>query len=120
MLKYVPAGIRTRAGSMTELPFENGWFDCAYATESLEHAVEIERAVGEICRVVKPGGKIVIIDKNAEHSGRLEIPEWEKWFRREELERLLARDCRSVTSRLISYWEDVEPDGLFIAWTARK
>ena len=70
MLRFVPEGIHTRAGSMTELPFEDGWFDGAYATESLEHAVEIEKAVGEICRVVKPGGRIAIIDKNAEHWGQ--------------------------------------------------
>jgi ubiquinone/menaquinone biosynthesis C-methylase UbiE len=120
MLKYVPEGIHTRAGSLTDLPFSESYFDCVYATESLEHAVEIERAVGEICRVVKPGGRIVIIDKNAEHAGRLKTPAWEKWFHQGELERLLRRDCRSVSSRFISYWEDVEPDGLFIAWTAEK
>jgi ubiquinone/menaquinone biosynthesis C-methylase UbiE len=120
MLKHVPAGIHTKAGSMTELPFPDGWFDAAYATESLEHAVEIDAAVREICRVVKPGGRIVIIDKNAEQFGRLETPEWEKWFRREELEKLLRRDCRQVSSRFISYWEDVEPDGLFLAWLAEK
>ena len=94
MLRFVPEGIHTRAGSMTELPFEDAYFDGAYATESLEHAVEIERAVAEICRVVKPGGRIAIIDKNAEHWGRLETPEWERWFTRRELERLLARHCR--------------------------
>lgn len=120
MLRYVPEGILTRAGSMTELPFPGGTFDAAYATESLEHAVEIEKAVAEICRVVKPGGRIVVIDKNAEQSGRLKTPAWEKWFTRRELEKLLARDCREVSSRFISYWEDVEPDGLFIAWTAVK
>ncbi len=79
---------------MTELPFEDGFFDGAYATESLEHAVEIEKAVAEICRVVKPGGRIAIIDKNAEQWGALETPEWEKWFTRKELERLLRRHCR--------------------------
>lgn len=120
MLKYVPEGIHTRAGTMTELPFEDGYFDAAYATESLEHAVEIDVAVREICRVVKPGGRIVVIDKNAEQFGRLKTPEWEKWFRREELEKLLRRDCREVSSQFISYWEDVEPDGLFLAWLARK
>jgi ubiquinone/menaquinone biosynthesis C-methylase UbiE len=120
MLRYVPAGIHTRAGSMTELPFEDAFFDGAYATESLEHAVEIEKAVAEICRVVKPGGRIVIIDKNAEHWGRLSTPEWERWFTPKELERLLGRHCRQVSSRLISYWEDVAPDGLFVAWTAVK
>jgi ubiquinone/menaquinone biosynthesis C-methylase UbiE len=120
MLRYVPAGIHTCAGSMTELPFDDAFFDAAYATESLEHAVEIERAVAEICRVVKPGGRIAIIDKNAEHWGRLQTPEWERWFRPKELEGLLRRHCRQATSRSISYWEDVAPDGLFIAWLAVK
>src|SRR5690242_114622 len=27
MLKYVPPEVHTRAGTMTELPFESGWFD---------------------------------------------------------------------------------------------
>jgi ubiquinone/menaquinone biosynthesis C-methylase UbiE len=120
MLRFVPPGIHTRAGSMTELPFEDAYFDAAYATESLEHAVEIDRAIAEICRVVRPGGRIAIIDKNAEQWGRLETPEWEKWFTRKELEGLLRQHCRSVTSQFISYWEDVEPDGLFLAWLAEK
>lgn len=120
MLRYVPAGVDPCAGSMTALPFRDGTFEGAYATESLEHAVDIERAVAEICRVVKPGGRIAIIDKNQEHWGELETPKWEKWFRREELERLLRRHCREVSSQFISYWEDVPPDGLFIAWLARK
>jgi ubiquinone/menaquinone biosynthesis C-methylase UbiE len=103
---------------MTALPFANDAFDAAYATESLEHAVNIEAAVAEMCRVVRPGGRIVIIDKNAEHWGRLETPAWEKWFKRGELEKLLRRHCREVSSDFISYWEDVPPDGLFLAWKA--
>jgi malonyl-CoA O-methyltransferase len=118
MLRYVPAGIQTKAGSMTELPFADAYFDGVYATESLEHAVEIEKAVAEICRVVKKGGRIAIIDKNAEQWGKLETPEWERWFTRSELERMLRRHCRKVSSRFISYWEDVDPDGLFLAWLA--
>jgi len=118
MLRVVPSDIRTCCGSMTELPFASNAFDAAYATESLEHAVDIERAVHELCRIVRPGGRIVIIDKNAEHWGRLKTPAWEKWFRRETLEKLLRRDCSQVSSQLISYWEDVPPDGLFLAWKA--
>ena len=120
MLRYVPAGIRACAGSMTALPFFSASFDCAYATESLEHAVDIDAAIAEMCRVVKPGGRIAIIDKNIEQWGRLRTPEWEKWFDRKQLERLLARHCREVSGREISYWEDVAPDGLFLAWLAVK
>ena len=57
MLQYVPSGIESCAASMTELPFRSGSFDAAYATESLEHAVDIETAVAEICRVVRPDGR---------------------------------------------------------------
>jgi malonyl-CoA O-methyltransferase len=120
MLRSVPAGISPCAGSMTALPFQSESFDCAYATESLEHAVDIDAAVAEMCRVLKPGARIVIIDKNAEHWGRLKTPEWEKWFGRKQLEDLLTKYCRHVESRTISYWEDVAPDGLFLAWLAEK
>lgn len=120
MLRAVPANVMACAGSMTDLPCLDGVFDAVYATESLEHAVDIRKAVDEMCRVVKPGGKIVIIDKNAEHWGRMKTPEWERWFKREELEKLLRRHCSKVDSQLISYWEDVEPDGLFLAWLAVK
>jgi len=120
MLRHVPTGVGACAGSMTALPFPNGIFDYAYATESLEHAVDIQAAVAEMCRVLRPGGRIVIIDKNSKQWGRLKTPEWEKWFGRKELEKLLARHCAKVSSRPISYWEDVAPDGLFLAWLAER
>lgn len=120
MLASVPAGIGAVSGSMTELPFADSSFDCVYATESLEHAVEIGRAVAEMCRVLKPGGKLAIIDKNAEHWGRFKTPAWEKWFTRGELEKLLGEKCHFVRSEYISYWEDVAPDGLFLVWFSQK
>ena len=43
---------------MTELRCVDAYFGGAYATESLEHAVEIERAVAEICRVVDRVGGV--------------------------------------------------------------
>lgn len=118
MLGYADSNLARTAGSLLDLPFADGSFDGVYATESLEHAVDIPRAVQELCRVLKPGGKLVIIDKNAEQWGRLDTPHWEKWFRQDELTRLLRRHCRQVESRPISYWEDVAPDGLFLAWLA--
>ena len=70
--------------------------------------------------MVKPGGRIVIIDKNAGAWGRLETPAWEQWFDQRGLEKLLKRHCSSVRSEPLSYWEDVPPDGLFLAWYAVK
>jgi len=120
MLAHVPSEIHRTAATMTALPLATASCDGAYATESLEHAVDIPLAVAELCRIVRPGGRIVIIDKNAAPWGRLETPDWERWFGRKELERLLARHCRQVRSQPLSYWEDVKPDGLFLAWLAVK
>ncbi len=120
MLKHVPEGIDRAAATLTALPIATASCDGAYATESLEHAVDIEAAAAELCRIVKPGGRIIVIDKNAEAWGRLETPEWELWFGRKELEKLLKRHCSQVSSKPISYWEDVAPDGLFLAWMAVK
>jgi len=120
MLRYVTPPAAPCCGSLTALPFADGVFDGVYATESLEHAVDIKAAVGELCRVMKPGGRLVVIDKNAAQWGRLKTPDWEKWFDRRALERLIGRHCRRVESKPVSYWEDVEPDGLFLAWLAEK
>jgi ubiquinone/menaquinone biosynthesis C-methylase UbiE len=120
MLQSIPSDIDRVAASMIALPLASEAFDGAYATESLEHAIDIPAAVAELARIVKPGGKLVIIDKNAEAWGRLKTPEWERWFGRKELEKLLARHCREVSSQPLSYWEDVEPDGLFLVWLAVK
>ncbi len=120
MLAHVPPEIHRAVATMTALPLATASCDGAYATESLEHAVDISGAVAELCRIVKPGGRIAIIDKNAEAWGRLQTPGWERWFGRKELERLLSRHCRKVASHPLSYWEDVEPDGLFLVWLATK
>lgn len=120
MLLHVPRAIAPVAATMTALPLKSESVDAAYATESLEHAVDIPAAVAELARIVKPGGRIAIIDKNSSAWGRLETPQWEKWFDEKELCGLLKRHCRKVASQPISYWEDVAPDGLFLAWLAIK
>ena len=120
MLAHVPLGIHCCAATMTALPVSTGSCDGAYAIESLEHSIDISASVAELCRIVKSNGRIVIIDKDASAWGRLKTPSWEQWFDRRELEQLLARHCREVHSRPISYWQDLEPDGLFLAWFAVK
>lgn len=120
MLRATPEESMPVCATLTRFPLRDACCDFVYATESLEHAVDIDAAVAELCRVLKPGGRLVIIDKNAEHWGKLKTPEWEKWFDRKALERMLRKHCGHVESDFISYWEDVEPDGMFLAWRAIK
>lgn len=47
-------------GSITELPYTNESFDCVCAFDVVEHVEDHEKAVSELFRVCKPGGKIFI------------------------------------------------------------
>ena len=42
------------------IPFEDGEFDAALCTEVLEHAVHPDRLVGEIQRVLRSGGRLLV------------------------------------------------------------
>jgi malonyl-CoA O-methyltransferase len=120
MLLHVPPEIKTKQGSLLNLPFSEGRFDRVYCVEALEHAIDPSAAISELCRVVRPGGRIVVVDKNVEHKGTLEVEAWEQWFQQDEVEMLLSRHCRDVRSEFISYGERSEPDGLFIVWQGTR
>jgi SAM-dependent methyltransferase len=47
--------------SVTELPFEDRFFDCVVTVSSLEFVEEIDRACREVKRVLSPGGVFVVI-----------------------------------------------------------
>ena len=120
MLGYVPPAIKTRQGSLVNLPFKDGYFDHAYCVEAIEHSIKPETAIAELCRVVKPGGRIIVVDKNEEKHGALEIEAWEQWFKRSEVETWLGRYCVDVRSLFTPYEDTIEPDGLFITWQGTR
>jgi malonyl-CoA O-methyltransferase len=119
LLREVPEGIITKEGSLISLPYESENFDAVFCIESLEHAIRIEKAIEEICRVVRPGGKIIIIDKNIEKLGKIKITDFEQWFSKEKVKRHLETWCGDVEVREIGYGGK-EPDGLFISWSSIK
>ena len=51
-----PLGIRYVVASAVELPLDDAWFDFAVAFMSMMDIPENDRALAEVCRVVKPGG----------------------------------------------------------------
>lgn len=50
--------------SATSLSFHDGEFDILVCIEVLEHIPDTEKAIKEMSRVLKPGGRILVLDKN--------------------------------------------------------
>ena len=53
---------RLGTGRAETLPFDDGMFDAVVTVQVLEYVTDIEVAVGEMFRVLKPGGRAVILD----------------------------------------------------------
>ena len=51
-----------RLGSMEALPLADGEVDLAFFSQSLHHALHPARAVAEAWRILRPGGRIAILD----------------------------------------------------------
>lgn len=105
-----------KQGSLTCINYPDNYFDVVYTCEALEHAIDIESALRELHRVTKPGGKIIIIDKNRDELGRMNICEWETWFNAEELKALMEKYCSDVQIIDKIKYNLKKEDKLFLAW----
>jgi demethylmenaquinone methyltransferase / 2-methoxy-6-polyprenyl-1,4-benzoquinol methylase len=61
-------------GNALELPFEDGEFDAATVGFGARNVVDLERGIAEMARVVRPGGRVVILEITSPRRPPL------KWF----------------------------------------
>jgi SAM-dependent methyltransferase len=64
-------GVDAQQGDVQALPFDDGVFDTVVAAWMLYHVPDLDRALGEIARVLVPGGALVAVTNSIEHLGEL-------------------------------------------------
>lgn len=118
MLQEPIQGVELKQSSLLNIDYPDETFDFIYTIETLEHCVDIKTAINEMYRTLKKGGTLLVIDKNIELFGLINIAAWEQWFDKNELTKNLKTIFASVSSEYIS-----SPDltkKLFIKWICTK
>lgn len=71
--QHAPDRIDVRVGIAERLPFEADTFDAAVIAFGLRDLTERWRAVGEMARVTRPGGKVAVLELSDPKSGALSL-----------------------------------------------
>jgi ubiquinone/menaquinone biosynthesis C-methylase UbiE len=87
--------VYTQQGPAEKLPFRDASFDIVTVRQAPHHFADVRGAVGEMARVTRPGGRVVIVDSTAPEDADLAA----QWHRMERL-----RDPSHVRNYSPSEW----------------
>ncbi len=101
-------GVEAIVGDVQALPFGDGEFDCALAGWMLYHVADVDRALSELARVLRPGGRLVAATNGRGHLRELHellgMPRAEFAFSAENGEASLERLFTRIERRDASGW----------------
>jgi SAM-dependent methyltransferase len=96
-------GVDARVGDVQELAFADGSFDVAVAAWMLYHVHDLERGIGELARVLRPGGRLVAATNASDHLQEMlelaGVDDWDFSFRAENGTEILGRHFPTVEVR---------------------
>ena len=115
-------GVEALVGDAAGLPFEDGSFDCVVAAWMLFHLPDIDRGLGELARVLRPGGRLVAVTNGERHMEELRViagnASWARTFTRENGADLIERRFAAVERRDVDGWASIEDDAVVRGFVA--
>jgi SAM-dependent methyltransferase len=98
-------GIAAIEADVQKLPFDDGEFDCVVAAWMLYHVPEIDAALNELHRILRPGGRLLAVTNGRGHIAELweavGAEKFETSFNTENGHQQLDRHFRDVRVRKI-------------------
>jgi len=76
-LEQIPRGIKTIEGNLLRIPVPDRSFHAVFSVDAVSHALLPKRAVLEMARITRPGGYILVIDRQ-QKSRSLGADPWEQ------------------------------------------
>lgn len=77
-LRQTNIEVDKRLLSSEELPFEEATFDCVVSTFTLCSIRQVDRAVAEVYRVLKPEGRFLVLEHGL--SNNPDVQKWQRWL----------------------------------------
>ena len=74
------ANITWKKGELEKLPIESGSMDVALLSQALHHAAEPAQALDEAARILKPGGRLLILDLRPHDEAWVREKLGDRWF----------------------------------------
>jgi ArsR family transcriptional regulator len=85
--------ISWKRGDMERLPVEDASVDVALLSQALHHAAEPKRALAEAVRILRPGGRLLVLDLREHDQAWVRDRVGDRWlgFKDEDLQRMLVQ-----------------------------
>jgi SAM-dependent methyltransferase len=116
------SNITWKKGELEKLPIDNASMDVALLSQALHHATDPAQAIGEAARILKPGGRLVILDLRPHDETWVREKLGDQWFgfSDDQLSGLLTRAGFSEVKVTLGARRTNDPFAVVLAVGTRK